>query len=328
MDLAACRTLRFVRLVPVLMVVTLLLCAKILHAQNSEANAALQEGRADDAIALLRARLATQPDDAEAHQLLCRVYYAEERPDEAIGECERAVANAPSGSADQMWLGRAYGMKASRVLLTALPLAKKVRIAFERAVQLNGSDIEAMSDLGEFYVEAPGMVGGGLDKAAALADRMQPLSAEKAHRLRARIAQKQGDQGTAEREFEAAVAAGKSAEAYVDLGRFHAEHGRPEGAVTDLQAALGAQHANDAFLVDVSSLLTSMHRSPDVAVRVLQKYLASPAKTDEAPAFKVHVQLGRRLAEQGDAAGAYREYKVAVAMASGYAPAKKALQGQ
>ncbi len=103
-----------------------------------------------------------------------------------------AVANAPSSSANQMWLGRAYGMKASRVLLTALPLAKKVRISFEKAVQLNGSDIEAMSDLGEFYVGAPGIVGGGLDKAAALADRMQPLSAEKAHRLRALIAQKTG----------------------------------------------------------------------------------------------------------------------------------------
>jgi tetratricopeptide (TPR) repeat protein len=328
MDFAPCWTLRFVRLHPALMVMSLLFCVQSLHAQNSQANAALQEGRADDAIALLHARLAAQTDDAEAHQLLCRVYYAEERPDEAIEECERAIANASSSSANQMWLGRAYGMKASRVLLTALPLAKKVRIAFERAVQLNGSDIEAMSDLGEFYVAAPGMVGGGLDKAAALADRMQPLSAEKAHRLRALIAQRQDDQGTAEREFEAAVAAGKSAEAYVDLSRFHAEHGRPEQAVTDLQAALGARHRNDAYLVDVSSLLTSLHRSSDVAVRVLREYLASPAKTDEAPAFKVRVQLGQRLAEQGDAAGAHREYAAAVAMASGYAPAKKALQGQ
>ena len=98
--------------------------------------------------------------------------------------------------------------------------------------------------------------------------------------------------------------------------------------MTDLQAALGARHVNDAFLVDVSSLLTSMHRSPDVAVRLLREYLASSAKTDEAPAFKVHVQLGQRLAEQGDTAGAHREYAAAVAMASGYAPAKKALQGQ
>jgi len=37
---------------------------------------ALQEGRSDDAVALLRATLAANPADATAHQLLCRVYYA------------------------------------------------------------------------------------------------------------------------------------------------------------------------------------------------------------------------------------------------------------
>jgi hypothetical protein len=91
---------------------------------------------------------------------------------------------------------------------------------------------------------------------------------------------------------------------------------------------MGARRLDDAFLVDVSSLLTSIHRSPDVAARVLQEYLASPTKTDEAPAFRVHLQLGNLLAKQGDTAGAHREYLAAVALASGYAPAKKALQGQ
>jgi tetratricopeptide (TPR) repeat protein len=127
MDFAACWTPRLVRLLRVLAVVTFLSFGHGLRAENAQANAALQQGRVDDAITLLHARLATQPDDAEAHQLLCRVYYAEESEDEAIAECEQAVANASWNSANQMWLGRAYGMKASHALLTALPLAKKVR---------------------------------------------------------------------------------------------------------------------------------------------------------------------------------------------------------
>jgi hypothetical protein len=97
--------------------------------------------------------------------------------------------------------------------------------------------------------------------------------------------------------------------------------------MTALQAALGARRTSDAFLVDISSLLTSMRRSPDVAIRLLREYLASPRKTDEAPAFRVHVQLGRLLAEHGDTTGAQREFAAAVALSSGYAPAKKALQG-
>ena len=182
-------------------------------------------------------------------------------------------------------------MKASHALLGAFGLARKVRLSFEKAVELDGTDIEALSDLGEFYVGAPSIVGGGLDKAQMVADRLQPLSLEKAHRMRALIALKKGDKETAERKLKAAVAAGGTAEAYVDLGRFYAEHDRPDQAMTALQAALGARRMNDAFLVDFSSLLTSMRRSPDMAIRLLREYLASPRKTDEAPAFRVHVQL-------------------------------------
>jgi predicted Zn-dependent protease len=157
---------------------------------------------------------------------------------------------------------------------------------------------------------------------------MESVSAEKAHRLRALIAQKKGDKVTAENEFKAAVEASKTAEAYVDLGRFYAEHGSPDQGITALQAALNARRVDDAFLVDVSNLLTEMQRYPDVAVRVLREYLDSDAKTDEAPAFKVHMQLGQLLAKQGDTAGAQQEYAAAVALASDYKPAKKALQGR
>jgi tetratricopeptide (TPR) repeat protein len=327
MDLAAFRTLRFVRMIPVLVAATLLCWGQRAYADNSQAHIDLLQGRIDDATALLRARLAEEPDDAEAHYLLCRVYYAQGLADAATGECERAVANAPSDSVYQMWLGQAYGMKASHAGLRALGLAKRVRISFEQAVALDGTNVDAMSDLGEFYVAAPGIVGGGLDKAAALADRMQPISTEKAHRLRALIAQKRGDRVTAENEFQAGVAASKTAEAYVDLGRFYAEHGSPDQAVAALVASLKARHVDDAFLVDVSSLLTEMHRSPDVAIRVLQEYLASPAKTDEAPAFKVHLELGRLLATQGDETGARQEYAAATSLATDYTPAKKALEG-
>src|SRR5277367_476025 len=48
-------------------------------------------GRADDAITRLNSTLAANPGDAEAHNLLCRVYYQEERWDDAIHECEGAV---------------------------------------------------------------------------------------------------------------------------------------------------------------------------------------------------------------------------------------------
>jgi len=296
-------------------------------ADTSAANTALQQGRVDDAARLLQATVASQPSDASAHQLLCRVFYAQEIADSAISECEQAVARDPGSSENQMWLGRAYGLKASHTgPFSGLFLAKKVRLSFERAVQLSPTNVQAASDLGEFYVAAPAIAGGGLDKAQRLAASMQPYSPARAHRLLAFIAEKKKDIGRAETEFKNAVAASRTPQTYVDLGFFYQRQNQPDRAVVALQAALDADRDHDAALVDVASILTDAQRSPELAERVLREYLASPAKSDAAPAFKVHLQLGRLLAHRGDAAGARREYDAALKLAPGYEPARKALK--
>jgi tetratricopeptide (TPR) repeat protein len=299
-----------------------------LRADHAQAYSLLQQGRVDEAAALLHETVSSQPDNAKARQLLCRVYYAQEMADAAIRECELAAAADPSDSDTQMWLGRAYGLKASKANpLVAFSLAKKVRSAFERAVQLNPTNVRAMSDLGEYYVDAPAIVGGGLDKALRLAQQLQPYSPARYHRLLAEIANKKKDTATAEAEYRAAAAAGKTPEAFIDLGQFYAEQGQPDKALLAVQAGLEADHGKDSVLVDAASILTAANRSPELAERLLREYLSSPAKSDGAPAFKVHVQLGDLLLKRGDAAGAHREYAAAIALASNYVPAHKALQG-
>src|SRR4051794_38669873 len=60
-----------------------LFAGAVLHAAASPLEA-LQQGRADEAIAALQARIQATGNDAEAHNLLCRVYYAEERWEQAV----------------------------------------------------------------------------------------------------------------------------------------------------------------------------------------------------------------------------------------------------
>ena len=140
---------------------------------------------------MLQSILAAQPNDAPAHLLLCRVYYAQDMTDAAVHECELASIHAPNDSNTQMWLGRAYGLKASHVsAFSAFGYAKKVHASFERAVQLGPANVHAMNDLGEFYIAAPGIVGGGMDKAQALAMKMQSRFPSQSHRLLAMIAEK------------------------------------------------------------------------------------------------------------------------------------------
>ena len=299
-----------------------------LPAEPVKANALLQQGHVDEAAAALNASLAAQPADARARQLLCRIYYAQEMADAAIHQCELAAAIDPASSDDQMWLARAYGMKASKANpIAALRLAKKVHTAFERAVELNPENVRALGDLGEYYVAAPAIVGGGLDKAQSLAGRMQSRFPAQAFRLSALIAEKNKDQAAAEANFKSAVTSGQTPEAYVDLGDFYRRLKQTDKMLEAIQAGIHADRDKDAVLVDAASILNAAHTSPDLVQNLLRTYLASAAKSDEAPAFKVHLQLGHLLAKSGDAAAARNEFEAALALASQYAPAQKAMQG-
>jgi tetratricopeptide (TPR) repeat protein len=312
----------------ILLLVAILACEAPLLADDGQAETLLKQGRVDEAAIMLGQVLANQPDNARAHQLLCRVYYAQDMADAAVHECEQATQNDPSDSDSELWLGRAYGLKASQVnMFSAFAVAKKVHTAFEHAVKLNPNNVQAMSDLSQFYVAAPGIVGGGVDKAQALVFQIMPRSAAKAHRVLAMIAKKKNDVATAEAEYKSAIAAGKTPESWIDLGQFYQEHSQPDKAVAALESSVQANHAHNASLVDAASILTDLNREPELAEKLLREYLASPAKTDDAPAFKVHLQLGDLLKKRGDQAGAQREYAVALSLASNFVPARKAVQG-
>ena len=82
------------------------------------------------------------------------------------------------------------------------------------------------------------------------------------------------------------------------------------------------------MLVDAASILTDAHRDPNLAERCLRSYLSSGAKTDAAPAFKVHLRLSKLLAARGDARDAEQERAAAAALAPDYVRSGRSAQGQ
>ena len=295
--------------------------------ESKAAERSLMQGRIDEAVATLQRNLASNPTNGQANLLLCRSFYAEEHEDEAISACENAVRLLPRSSEAQDWMGRAYGMKANEAgPIAGFTLARKVKAAFETAVQLDPMNGPAVNDLSEFYIAAPAIIGGGLDKAAALADRAQARLPQEAHRIRALVAEKHKDYGTAEREFKAGVNVGMRPDARVDLGAFYARHSQPDRAVEALKECLAADRSRDATIVDAASILTDMHREPQRAEQTLLQYLSSEAKSDAAPVIKVYVMLGKMMDAAGDKRGAKIEFGNALELAHSYASARQAQQ--
>ena len=293
----------------------------------ARANAALQAGEADQALALLHSL--PSPGEAEAHNLECRVLYTLEQWNRAVSECEQAVKMDGGNSDYHLWLARALGEKASRAsFLSAYSLAKQVRSEFEKAAQLNPRSPEALSDLGEFYYSAPGAVGGGTDKAERVAVQLDRVDAARAHELRAHIAEERKDYGTAEREFKQSLAvSAHPAFEWMSLASFYRRRERLpelESAVQSGVNAVQRDRRSSAALYDGAAVLTSANRNSVLAAKMLEDYLASPAKTEAAPAFVAHTRLARLKDQLGDREAAQRERAAALALAHDYRPAQDA----
>jgi tetratricopeptide (TPR) repeat protein len=286
----------------------------------------LAAGRVDDAILKLSGRINSSPNDAASYNLLCRAYFSVSNWDRAIAACEKAVSLDPNNSEFHLWLGRTYGEKADSVsFFSAAGLAKKVRNEFEKAVALDPKNWAARTDLAEFYLEAPGIVGGGQDKARAQADALDSLNPAKAHWVRARLAEKNKDNATAEKEYRAAIESSQGgANAWLNLAGFYRKTGRFDDMHYALKHAAAAPMDQPEVLVDAASTLLRANRDLPFATQLLRRYLASNT-VEQAPPFKAHYMLGNILEKQGDRRGAAQEYQIALAMAKDFGRAREAL---
>lgn len=286
----------------------------------------LNGGRLDDAIQTLQHQIGQTPTDAVSYNLLCRAYFMAEEWDRGIPACERATKLDPQSSLYHLWLGRIYGEKADRAgVWSAVGLAKKVRTAFERAVELDPNNWEARTDLAEFYLEAPGIVGGGKDKARAQADALMALNPGRAHWVAARIAEKNKDVASAEREYRSAVTASHSgARAWLDLASFLRRSNRLDEMEQTLRNLESCPIDHAPALMDGAGMLLRTGRDLPLALRLQRRYLSAPV--EEGPAFKAHDLLGHLLEKQGDRRAAAAEYRTALALAHNYARAQEDLK--
>jgi len=289
--------------------------------------ALLRNGRVDDAVNVLNQRLAKSRDDAQAYHLLSRSYFAVKNWDQSIKYGEKAVSLDPNNSQYHLWLGRAYGRKAENAgFFTAASLAGKMRTEFEKAVALNGDDVSARTDLAEFYLEAPGIVGGGKDKARAQADSIEGKEPASAHWIRARVAEKEKRYDEAESEYKAAIAgSGNRADNWLSLASFYRKRGRLPEMDAAINKAISAQKRPSNVFYDAATLLVRSGRSLPEAAQYVTKYLAAKDKVEDVPVFQAHYLLGQILERQGDRDGAKREYEAALSLASGYSEARDAL---
>ena len=270
-----------------------------------------RSGRFADARSRLAPVAAADPRNGTAAFYLGRAELAEGNGELAAAWLERAARAAPDSSAYQYWLGNAYARQAVRAgRLKQARLAGRIRGAYERAIALDADNLDARSALLQYYVVAPGIMGGSVDRARRQAGEIARRSPLRGRLADGVIAERGKDVALAEREYQAAVAAAPdSAIGYSVLGDLYRRTGRYDQAFATfarMQRAL-PDEAAPLYLIGRTSAVSGQRM--DEGAAALRRYLAATRRDTDPPLASAHFRLGTILEKQGRRDLARREYE-------------------
>jgi len=230
--------------------------------------------------------LANDPaPDAAAYLLSGKNYFMLGEYKKAVEFMEKALAISPNSSECELWLGRAWGRRAETSgWLTAPVHASKARQHFERAVALDSRNREAKNDLFSFYLNAPGFLGGGLDKAAALSQSIANERPPEYNFEQAQLADKRKDYAAEEAHLRRAMElAPTEAGRMVDLARFLAKRGRLPESDALFEQARNMRPSVPRVAFAEARVYIESRRNLEKARGLLQAYLHASLTPDDPP---------------------------------------------
>ena len=223
--------------------------------------------------------------DGAVYGLLGQNYYMDGDFKKATDSLEKALQLEPANAQYALWLGRAFGRRAELASpFTAPGYANKARQYFELSVNLNPRDVDALSDLFEYYLEAPGFLGGGADRAEATAQKASKINPIEGLAMEARLAEHRKEYSHAEQQLRHAIEiAPQQIGRFVDLARFLVRRGRVAEADQVLARAEQAAPNNPRLMFATAEIYVKSHRNLDVARDLLKRYMSASTTADDPP---------------------------------------------
>ena len=248
------------------------------------------------------------------------------KTDDAVSCFERAVALDPASSLYQMWLGHAYSRQLSSASFLRKPfIARRSGEAYNMAVKLDPSSLDAAEARLDFFLGAPGIVGGGVDKARAEAARLATLDAYRGGIATARIAEHEKNGAEAERLYRSLMTQypdrNAAADALVAMLQNAQRFDEAFKIVDERIARLPDETANLYNLGRLSAVSGQHLARGEAAMRRFLVLITDPVRQSHA-----HYRLGMIKEKMGDASAAAAEYQAAIKLYPRHEPAAAALK--
>lgn len=239
---------------------------------------------------------------------------------------ETSVKLNPRSSEAYDWLGKAYGTQAETAnKLKQAFLAKKTKSAWEKAVELDPNNLDARQDLIQYYLKAPGFMGGSKDKARQAALEIKRRNGYRGAFAVASVCVELKDQACVENEFRSLMASySDSSAGYTQLTAFYANNKLYDKAWAVIDARLKAKPDDAAALYAYGRTASMSGQNLERGEQALKAYILAPLPNGPGVANS-HYRLGLIAEKRGQKDVARREYQAALQINPGYPEAKKAL---
>jgi len=231
--------------------------------------------------------------DAAVLLLMGQDYFGLANYKQATDSLEKAVQLAPSNAECILWLGRAYGRRAETSNPFSAPgFASKARQMFEKAVALDPTNREAVGDLFDYYLDAPGFLGGGTNKAEELAAKVAQKDPAEGHYYQAELANRRKQYDSAERHLRAAMElAPRQVGRVIALARYLSARGRSNESDALFDQAEQLAPENPRVIYERASAYVKEGRNLDKARKLLQRYLQSTVTPNDPPKSEAESML-------------------------------------
>ena len=267
--------------------ILLLLSAAVAHAalapaQTVAVRGLLRDHKLTEAESAANALVTANPVEPEAYLLVGSVCIAKGDADGAVAAYEKATELAPKNGDYQRQLGDAYGFAAQKASgFGKFGFAKKCRLAYEKAVELAPANLDARSSLLMYYQNAPGLMGGGVDKAYAQAAEIKKIDPARGRLAYASVY-------TADKKYDQALA--------------------------EFDAVLRSSPDDYAALYQVGKLAAVSGQYLDRGIEALRKCLTLTPPTATPGHDAANWRLGNLWEKKGDKAAARAAYQAALAV--------------
>jgi tetratricopeptide (TPR) repeat protein len=280
-------------------------------------DALIETNQALEVERIARERIAKNAKDEQAYEYLAvsaLLQNSAKKRTTALESMDACIAAVPQSSTCHLQAGRLLGINAMEAgILKAMSSVGRIKDYFVKALELDPKSFEARRDLMQFYLQAPGIVGGSAAKAREIAQGASAHNLEHSKLLRAAMAMYDKKRDEAEQLLQSVKTGGDESLAehlengWISLGFSHisAKAAEKARAIFERMVKDNPQRANAYFYLGRAQLEMS---DWDAAIGSFK----TAAQLDKSATYATDYRLGVAYQSKGDKAQAKAAFERAL----------------